>query len=75
MNIDHQYVLVIVTAYYLLTKQNKIVEICWIPSHIGIPGNTKADKAAKDALKLVLHPTVRVFERTGSANLMAVAIP
>ena len=50
MNIDHPYILDIVKTYYLLTKQNKMVEFCWIPSHIGIPGNTKADKAAKDAL-------------------------
>jgi ribonuclease HI len=51
MNIDHTYILDIVKKYYLLTKQNKSVEFCWIPSHIGISGNTKADKAAKDALK------------------------
>ena len=24
----------------------KLIEICWIPSHIGIPGNTKADEKA-----------------------------
>ena len=51
MNIDHPYILDIVKTYYLLTKQNKMVEFCWIPSHIGIYGNNKADKAAKDALK------------------------
>jgi hypothetical protein len=50
MNIDHPYILDIVKTYYLLTKQNEIVEFCWIPSHIGIHGNTKSDKAAKDAL-------------------------
>jgi hypothetical protein len=29
--------------------QYKIVEFCWIPSHIGIYGNAKVDKAAKGA--------------------------
>jgi hypothetical protein len=53
MNIDHPYILDVVKKYYLLSKQNKIVELCWIPSHIGICGNTKADKAAKDALKYI----------------------
>ena len=40
MNIEHPFIL-----------QSKIVAFCWIPSDIGINGNTKADKAAKDALK------------------------
>jgi hypothetical protein len=33
---------------------SKIVEFCWIPSHIGIYGNTKAGKAAKGALKFYI---------------------
>ena len=50
-NIEHPYILDILKQYYFVTKQNKSVEFCWIPSHIGIHGNTKADKAAKVALK------------------------
>jgi ribonuclease HI len=44
---------------------------CWIPSHIGIKGNDKADRAAKMALSLEpsdfkmqwtdFKPSVRVF--------------
>jgi ribonuclease HI len=45
MDIDHPYILDI-KKYSLLTKQNTIVEFCWIPSHFGSSGNTKADKAA-----------------------------
>jgi hypothetical protein len=48
----HPFLLDILKQYNcILTRQSKIVEFCWIPSHIGIYGNIKADKAAKDALK------------------------
>jgi ribonuclease HI len=49
MNIEHPFILDILKQYCILTRQNKIVEFCWIPSNIGIYGNTKADKTAKDA--------------------------
>ena len=36
MNIDHPYILGILYNYYDVSNQGKIVNICWIPSHIGI---------------------------------------
>jgi len=39
--------------YSHLTAIGKTVMLCWIPSHVNIPGNEKADCAAKSALS---HP-------------------
>ncbi len=33
-----------------LVSNGKEVVMCWIPSHIGIEGNEKADAAAKSSL-------------------------
>ena len=43
-------VLCLIEFYNELLRQGKDVTLCWIPSHIGIPGNEKADKAAKQAV-------------------------
>ena len=50
MNIDHPYILDILYSYYV-SNQGKIVNFCWILSHIGINENNEADKAAKSALE------------------------
>ena len=39
--------------YSVQTKQGKTIAFCWIPSH-GIPGNEKANSAAKDCLSLTV---------------------
>ena len=35
-----------------LKMRNVYVNLCWIPSHIGVKGNEKADKLAKEAVTL-----------------------
>jgi len=40
----------IIKEYSHLTEGGKRIVICWIPSHLNIPGNEKADSAAKSAL-------------------------
>ena len=42
--------------YSTLSKSGKTVVLCWIPSHVGISGNEKADTAAKSALSLRVTP-------------------
>jgi len=36
--------------FTVLAKNGKNIILCWIPSHVGILGNEKADAAAKSAL-------------------------
>ena len=47
---DNSVVLRLVELYNEFQSLGKDIILCWIPSHIGIPGNEKADKAAKQAL-------------------------
>ena len=51
-NIQNPIVLDIMTQLHNLTLKGMIVVFCWVPSHVDIPGNEKADKAAKAALEL-----------------------
>jgi len=44
--------LVLIKEYTSLTKAGKVIEFCWIPSHVNIPGNERADTASKAALCL-----------------------
>ena len=49
-DIDHPYIFDIFYSY-CVSNQGKMVNFCWIPSHIGIHRNNEADKAAKSALE------------------------
>lgn len=40
------------TLHNIKTQQHTQITLVWIPSHVGITGNKKADRAAKEARKL-----------------------
>ena len=46
---------------YELDQRRVVVIFCWIPSHVGIMGNERADKLAKAALELEKEGQPRVF--------------
>ena len=49
---DNPYVLKILETFTSLAMNGKKICFAWVPSHVGIPGNEAADKAAKEALNL-----------------------
>ena len=52
-DINHPLVLDILTEHHsLLRRSGKVIMFLWVPSHVGIPGNDRADRAAKAALDL-----------------------
>ena len=50
--ISHPYIYGIFYQLCRLDALGSEVVFCWVPSHIGIPGNERADQAAKSALSL-----------------------
>ena len=50
--IELDLVLKVIKDYTSLMKAGKVIEFCWIPSHVNIAGNERADTAAKAALCL-----------------------
>ena len=51
-NIDNDLVQKFIKEYSYQTMHGKTITLCWIPNDVGIPGNEKADSAAKGGLSL-----------------------
>ena len=45
-----------ISKHSTLTNFGKTVILCWIPGHVWIPGNERADRVAKAALSLPISP-------------------
>ena len=44
----HPIVLKILEWLYLIKRRGRVVEFCWVPAHVGVPGNESADVLAKE---------------------------
>jgi ribonuclease HI len=53
-------ILEVIEKSNLLLASNKDIEFCWLPSHVGIQGNEKADGAAKAALQLPISTNIKI---------------
>ena len=56
MKLENPLILQILEQNHQLLTNNKLIIYCWIPSHVNILGNEKADKAAKAALEKEVTP-------------------
>ena len=52
MKLEHPLIGMVKWKCVYLNIAKKDIGFCWVPSHIGIKGNEKADFAAKSALDL-----------------------
>jgi len=55
-HVDQDTIYKYLKTYSTLTNTGKTVILCWIPGHVGIPGNERADRVAKAALSLPISP-------------------
>ena len=52
MKLEHPLIGMAIRKFVFLNIANKDIIFCWVPSHVGIKGNERADSAAKSVLDL-----------------------
>ena len=55
-DLGHPYILEVLNKLTQLHLNHFDIIFCWVPSHVGLAGNERADSAAKEALNLPLRP-------------------
>jgi kelch-like protein 2/3 len=58
--IDNEIVLDILKVHSQLTDSGKRIVLCWVPSHVGIRGNERADASAKASLSLSTAASLKI---------------
>ena len=60
LNFHNPVIVEILERCHHLSVSNKEISFCWIPSHIGIPGNERADSVARAALKIPISTDIKI---------------
>ena len=68
---DHPTVQTIMRFLVFLHTVHKTVIFCWLPSHMGISGNERADSAAKTALQKDVSDCLISYTDTRRASTIA----
>ena len=54
-NTNNQIVQEILEWVYLIENRGKEIKFCWVPSHVGVEGNERADSLAKQAINGIVR--------------------